>query len=392
VISDKADNRNIISLEDLQEDGEKQEEKKEEREEKSEVREKKSPYLSDEEIKEYLERYRGRIPSVILRDIYEMLKGRRITERHIDRIVEKVEAMLNADNQLRKIDDIYRKLESLEKLLRQDTRISGEVVKETGKAEEKKVEEKTGEESAEVEVAGGAGEVETGEVEIASGAEGVGGTAEGVEKPETAVTSDVGAGRDEIGPERQVEIGKPGGEVMRDMRDAMRDVTYHAHAHPETRVEGYREPYREQYPRYPARRDRDYGDSYYGSYGLFDTEPRLSRIPTDAKGIMLLLKWIEFLMERVGYDGLEDVLNYYVDINWISEDVLMAVLRYAKGIKLYHDNSDWRPVGYMNVQDHLMSLLYIEALRTGRFDRNLIMEVEKDLYRMKKEVAELHGV
>ena len=145
MISDKADNRNIISLEDLQEDEEKQEEKKEEKEEKSEVREKKSPYLSDEEIKEYLERYRGRIPSVILRDIYEMLKGRRITERHIDRIVEKVEAMLNADNQLRKIDDIYRKLESLEKLLRQDTRISGEVVKETGKEEEKKVEEKTGE-------------------------------------------------------------------------------------------------------------------------------------------------------------------------------------------------------------------------------------------------------
>jgi len=145
-------------------------------------------------------------------------------------------------------------------------------------------------------------------------------------------------------------------------------------------------------PRYPARRDRR--DEYYATYGydLPPEEPRLTRIPGDAKSIMLLLKWIEFLMEKVGYEGLEDVLNYYVDIYWISEEVLMSVLRYARGIKLYHENSDWRPVGYMNVQDHLMSLLYIEALRTGRFNRNLIMEVEKDLYRMKKEVSELHGI
>ncbi len=329
MISDKADNRNIISLEDLQEESQ---ESKETKDRESEE-EKKSPYLSDEEIKEYLERYRGRIPSVILRDIYEMVKGRRITERHLDRIVERVESMLNAEDQFRKIDDIYKKLEGLEKLLRQDFR-SGEIAEKAETGERVEAEPEFEVKSAEV-------------------------------KPEKV---------------KPVEGGVP-------VQERFEPHEHHAHV-------AYAE---RPYPKYPARRDRGYrAEIEHGDYGYdrydFYGEPRLSRIPGDAKSIMLLLKWIEFLMERVGYDGLEDVLNYYVDINWISEDVLMAILRYARGIKLYHENSDWRPVGYMNVQDHLMSLLYIEALRTGRFDRNLIMEVEKDLYRMKKEIAELHGV
>ncbi len=322
MISDK---ERVISLED---DQEKKQEEKKEAEEKTE-----KPYLSDNEIKEYLERYRGRIPSVILRDIYEMLKGRRVTERQIDKIVERVESMLNADNQLRKIDDIYKKLESLEKMLRK-----GALSKS-----EKNVEEVVKSES---------------------------------ESDIDIDVKDVKSG--EKFDERLVEKSRRGVEKL--------EETFQDYAHPEYPERRYEKgelrEYRDYgYPRYPARRD------YQVSYQV-----RLARIPEDAKRIMLLLKWIEFLMERVGYDGLEDVLNYYVDINWISEDVLMAVLRYARGIKLYHENSDWRPAGYMSVQDHLMSLLYIEALRTGRFDRNLVMEVEKDLYRMKKEVAELHGI
>ena len=119
---------------------------------------------------------------------------------------------------------------------------------------------------------------------------------------------------------------------------------------------------------------------------------KLNETPKTTKGIMFMLKWIEYLIERVGYEGLEDALNYYVDIGWISEDVMFDVMRYAKGIRLYHQNADWRPVGYLNVQDHLMSLLFIEALRTGKFSKELMLTVEREIYRMKKEVSELHGI
>ena len=98
------------------------------------------------------------------------------------------------------------------------------------------------------------------------------------------------------------------------------------------------------------------------------------------------------MIERVGYDGLEDVLDYYVDVGWISEDVMFTVLKYAKGIKLYHENSDWRPVGFMSVKDHITSLMLIEALRTGKFDRDALLSVEREIHKIKKEIAELHGV
>ena len=119
---------------------------------------------------------------------------------------------------------------------------------------------------------------------------------------------------------------------------------------------------------------------------------KLTILPPDSKRIIFLLKWIEYLVERVGYEELENVLDYYVDIGWISEEVLFSILRYAKGIKLYHEKSDWRPVGYLNVQDHIMSLMFIEALRTGKFSREKIMEVEREVFRMKREAMELNGI
>ncbi len=213
-----------------------------------------------DDIKKKLERYRGRIPNIVLEDLYERLKGKEVSEEQIERIVKKIEDNLVS---LRDVKDLIRKLDNLEGLIKQ-------------------VLDK---------------EVPTMRVE-------------GVN-----VTSDEG------------------------MKSA-----------------------------------------------------RLDDIPNDAKSIMILLKWIEFLIERVGYDELEGVLDYYVDIGWISENVMLTVLKYAKGIKLYHESSDWRPVGFMSVKDHITSLMFIEALRTGRFDREVVMSVERDVSKIKKEIAELHGV
>ncbi len=223
--------------------------------------------LGVDKVKKYLEKYRGKIPNVILEELYEKLKDKDVSEEQIDRIVQKVEENLFTFN---KVGNILRKLDSIENLVRQ-------VVKQ---------------------------EVPT--VEIS-------------EEQSTASTT------------------------------------------VETPEQSYK----------PA---------------------RLTTIANDAKIIMILLRWIEFLIERVGYDGLEDVLDYYVDIGWISEDVMFTVLKYAKGIKLYHENSDWRPVGFMSVKDHITSLMFIEALKTGKFDRDTLLSVEREIHKIKKEIAELHGV
>ncbi len=248
----------------------------------------------DNELKQYLNKFRGRIPSVLLDDLYNKLKGKNVTKEQVDKIIKKIEENLT---NARKIDEIFRKLENIESLLRQRTKPEVQTQQAAVEQPTQKASEATQQISQPVE------------------------SVQPIQVQPTAVQ-------------------------------------------PQPRLEVLPTP----------------------------SEPRLKQIPNDAKSIMILLKWIEFMIERVGYDGLEELLNYYVDINWISDNVLFTILRYAKGIRLYHQNSDWRPVGYMNVQDHITSLLFIEALRTGRFNKELLMEVEREIYKIKKEVAEIHGV
>jgi flagellar protein FlaD len=62
---------------------------------------------------------------------------------------------------------------------------------------------------------------------------------------------------------------------------------------------------------------------------------RLDSIKGDPMSVVVLLNWIEFLMERVGRNNLMDALDYYVDIGWISEDVRSEIMAYARGIDYY---------------------------------------------------------
>ena len=268
------DNRNIIRLEELEEG--------------------KKKYLSDSELKSKLESYKGRVPAVILNDIYELLKGKRVTEDQLEKIVSRIESKLKERGEA-DVSGLVEKLDKLEKAL------STFMKKVEESVARKKLEEAYDEEVEEVQE----------------------------ETPAEKVS--------EQKDEQPIKLELPVEET------------------PKRAV-------------------------------------RLSSIPNTTKAMMFLLKWIEFMIERVGYDGLSDLLDYYVDIGWISEDVMFDVMRYAKGIKLYHEKSDWRPVGYMNVQDHLMSLLFIEALRTGKMNKDLLLEVERQIYRIKKEVSEINGI
>jgi|Deesub1362A_J573_1020465.scaffolds.fasta_scaffold00191_23 flagellar protein FlaD len=124
----------------------------------------------------------------------------------------------------------------------------------------------------------------------------------------------------------------------------------------------------------------------------YPTEARLQKLPKDVEGIMLALKWVEFLIEKVGHSGLEDVLEYYVDIEWITDEVLSKLIRLARGIKPYHEESDWRPAGYLTALDHIQSLLYIEKLRGARLDKDLIDQLDREISRIKRRSEELHGI
>lgn len=128
---------------------------------------------------------------------------------------------------------------------------------------------------------------------------------------------------------------------------------------------------------------------------LFEEEPRkarLEKLPEDVVSTMIALKWLGFLIDRVGIQNLERVLEFYYEIGWISEEVLNQLLRYAKGTRPHHRDPEWKPADKLTVQDHLISLLFIERLRGLRINRDVLDKLEREIKLLEKTLDEFYGI
>lgn len=90
---------------------------------------------------------------------------------------------------------------------------------------------------------------------------------------------------------------------------------------------------------------------------------------------IILLNWIEFLMEKVGRNNLFDVLEYYMEIGWISEEVSSKMMAYASGIDYFVERPSWK----LLPEDHTKSLLFIEQLRGRKVDKMIFSRLERDV-------------
>ncbi|APH38520.1 FlaD/FlaE family flagellar protein [Methanohalophilus halophilus] len=130
--------------------------------------------------------------------------------------------------------------------------------------------------------------------------------------------------------------------------------------------------------------ENDYDEEFAGKLPLLDLDI-VKKKPTN---IIVLLNWIEFLMERVGRNNLMDVLDYYVDIGWISEGVRSEIMAYARGIDYYVEKPTWR----LLPEDHTKSLLFIEKLRGRKIDRNMLSTIDREMAKVKHGLEELYGI
>ena len=111
-----------------------------------------------------------------------------------------------------------------------------------------------------------------------------------------------------------------------------------------------------QFTQKPAR-DSQYSEGQGANLLILDNTPETS---------IILLNWVKFLMEKVGRNNLADILEYYVEIGWISDEVSSMMADYANGIDYYVEKSTW------NLPEvHTKSLLFIEQLRRCKKDKKL---------------------
>jgi len=145
---------------------------------------------------------------------------------------------------------------------------------------------------------------------------------------------------------------------------------------------------------------------------ILGKRPFLTHIKHDYLTLVLVMRWIEFLLERTVRDRLSLVLDYYRDIGWISDEVKTEILSYARGEMQdvtkympqeeakellpadispnvsYKKVDDWR----LSADDHLKSLLFIMKIADINVDRDKLNSLEQIIQRFKEDLKNFHGI
>lgn len=129
------------------------------------------------------------------------------------------------------------------------------------------------------------------------------------------------------------------------------------------------EDYQEISPSVPETRSSRNGNS-----------TKLAHLDNRAETSIYLLNWIEFLMEKVGRNNLHEVLEYYIEIGWISEEVSKKMMTFANGIDYYVERPTWK----LLPEDHTKSLMFIEQLTGRKIDKHMLSKLERDVEKVIK--------
>ena len=120
-----------------------------------------------------------------------------------------------------------------------------------------------------------------------------------------------------------------------------------------------------------------------------DFQP-LHELPNDPESIIILMKWLQHLVDNVGKQYLPDVLSYYVDIDWITDDVRLSILQYSKGIieddakREQHQNKN----SYnLPTTDHIRSLLFIQKLKGNSVDDRFMSKIDREMEKLSKIIG-----
>jgi flagellar protein FlaD len=113
----------------------------------------------------------------------------------------------------------------------------------------------------------------------------------------------------------------------------------------------------------------------------------LEAIPNDPERVVVLMKWLQFLVDKVGRDNLTDILEYYVDIGWISERIVMNLVEYSEGITEESGHRELAGTNDLQAKDHIQSLLYIQRLKGLHPDGYFLHRIERKLNKMTRNLT-----
>jgi len=311
--------------------------------------------LTEDEIEEYLDNLKSKLPSFVIILLKNNLRGKRVTKKQLDKIIERITEVFPKGRREDKTEELNKKLQTLEQKL-------DAIMKLTTMA----VSAKT---SEEIEKVKATEEIENVPIKIKS-----------EEKPEKPVEIEVTKKKEPIDTGKKTEEEVKEVEVSKPVEETHEKVKVE-----ETKKEIKEEDKLEKYELPPM------GGGFMTPIEE-EKEYRLNDIPEDAVSMTLVFKWLEFLISKSGVTYLPDILDYYNKIGWISNKVILKLLRFAKNMKITYDNEELRPKDKLSPSDHIVSLLYIEKLAGRPIDSEVLEMLEIEIRRIKKWAMELQSI
>jgi flagellar protein FlaE len=86
--------------------------------------------------------------------------------------------------------------------------------------------------------------------------------------------------------------------------------------------------------------------------------PYLETIPGQYAARLTLFEWLQFVLDRGGLQQTLDVIEYYVDIGWISSEAAESLEDHVRVFQEAAGDGE----GSLETADHLVSLVYVARL------------------------------
>jgi flagellar protein FlaD len=114
----------------------------------------------------------------------------------------------------------------------------------------------------------------------------------------------------------------------------------------------------------------------------------LTEIPNDPENIIILIKWLQHLVDKCGHSNLSKILEYYVDIGWISEDIKINLIEYSNGLteECKKGETTGKKISNLPSQDHIQSLLFIQKLKGQKIDKHFLDRIDDNISRITKKL------
>jgi flagellar protein FlaE len=103
--------------------------------------------------------------------------------------------------------------------------------------------------------------------------------------------------------------------------------------------------------------------SQFSAVGALPEKPYLERLPDRYGAEVVVFEWLDFLINKAGFENTGNALEYYAEVGWMTETVREDLREYMRGFSEVESFDPDRPgPADLDVDDHVLSLVYIARL------------------------------